>query len=142
MTIVAGDAGGKRKAEALAKKMVRGNWSNPPTHGAAIVEMVLTDPALRAEWEAELAEMRDRIKQMRVRMADSLQQRHPNRGFNAVKQQAGMFSYSGLRPSEAERLRRDHHIYVLDTGRICVAGLNEHNITRFLDAVSASLDPA
>ncbi len=140
LTIVAQDAGGRAKVEALAKRMVRTTWSNPPLHGAVIAEMILATPELRAEWEKELAEMRDRIRAMRIRMADSLQQRHPHRGFAAVKAQRGMFSYTGLTPEEIARLRDRHHIYALDTGRICVAALNNGNIDRVLDAISAELE--
>ena len=123
LTIVAADPAMRTKVEALAKRLVRASYSNPHTHGAAIVETVLSDPALRADWERELAEMRERIRGMRVRMADSLQRRHPERGFDAIKGQKGMFSYTGLTPSEAVRLREQHEVYALETGRICVAAV-------------------
>ena len=137
LTIVAQDPTMRAKGEALAKRLVRASYSNPHTHGAAIVETVLTDPALRTDWERELAEMRERIRSMRVRMADSLQQRHPERGFGAIKAQKGMFSYTGLTPSEAAHLREAHEVYALDTGRICVAAVNAHNIERVVDAIDA-----
>ena len=137
LTIVAETPAMKAKVEALAKRLVRASYSNPHTHGAAIVETVLTDPELRADWERELAEMRERIRGMRVRMADSLQQRHPERGFDAIKVQKGMFSYTGLTPAEAVRLREDHEVYALETGRICVAAVNTHNIERVVDAIDA-----
>lgn len=139
LTIVADDKTAKARVEALAKRLVRTNYSNPHTHGAAIVETVLTTPELRADWERELSEMRERILGMRNRLADSLQQRHPERGFDVIKAQKGMFSYSGLTPEEAVRLRQEHEIYALETGRICVAALNAHNIDRVLDAVDAVL---
>ncbi|SFI73778.1 aromatic-amino-acid transaminase [Methylobacterium brachiatum] len=137
LTIVAENPAMKTKVEALAKRLVRASYSNPVTHGAAIVEMVLTDPELRADWERELAEMRERIRSMRVRMADSLQQRHPERGFDAIKAQKGMFSYTGLTPTEATRLREEHEVYALETGRICVAAVNTHNIDHVVDAIDA-----
>ncbi len=139
ITFVTAGADDAARVHALAKRLIRVNYSNPPTHGAALVEAVLTTPALRAEWEAELAEMRERIQQMRVRMADSLQQRHPQRGFDAIKRQRGMFSYSGITAEEAQEMRKQHGVYALDTGRICVAALNEGNIGVALDAVSAAL---
>jgi len=139
LTIVAADPAMRAKVEALAKRLVRASYSNPHTHGAAIVETVLTDPALRADWEKELGQMRERIKEMRVRMADSLHQRHPDRGFEAIKVQKGMFSYTGLSPDEAVRLRDEHEVYALETGRVCVAALNTHNIDRVLDAIDASV---
>lgn len=139
LTIVAADPAMRAKVEALAKRLVRWSYSNPVTHGAAIVEIVLTDPALRADWEKELGQMRERIQAMRVRMADSLHQRHPDRGFEAIKVQKGMFSYTGLTPDEAVRLRDQHEVYALETGRVCVAALNTHNIDRVLDAIDASV---
>ncbi len=137
LTIVAADPAMRGKVEALAKRLVRASYSNPHTHGAAIVETVLTDPELRADWERELAEMRTRIHGIRTRLADSLQQRHPERGFDAIKAQKGMFSYTGLTPSEAVRLREQHEVYALETGRICVAAVNTHNIARVVDAIDA-----
>ncbi len=139
LTIVAADPAMRAKVEALAKRLVRWSYSNPVTHGAAIVEIVLNDPALRADWEKELGQMRERIQEMRVRMADSLHQRHPDRGFEAIKVQKGMFSYTGLSPDEAVRLREEHEVYALETGRVCVAALNAHNIDRVLDAVDAAV---
>lgn len=139
LTIVASDPAMRAKVEALAKRVVRWSYSNPVTHGAAIVEIVLTDPALRADWEKELGQMRERIQEMRVRMADSLHQRHPDRGFEAIKVQKGMFSYTGLSPDEAVRLREEHEVYALETGRVCVAALNAHNIDRVLDAIDAAV---
>ncbi len=139
MTVVAADATKRQKVEALTKQLIRGTYSNPPTHGAAIVELVLTTPELRADWEQELGQMRERILGMRKRLADSLQQRHPQRGFDAIKRQKGMFSYTGLRPDEAVRLRTEHEIYALETGRVCVAALNSHTIDRVLDALDAVL---
>ena len=137
LTIVAENPAMKAKVEAFAKRLVRASYSNPHTHGAAIVEIVLTDPELRADWERELGEMRDRIRAMRERMADSLQQRHPERGFDAIKAQKGMFSYTGLSPEEATRLREEHEVYALETGRICVAAVNTHNIDHVIDAIDA-----
>ena len=139
LTIVAADPAMRAKVEALAKRLVRWSYSNPVTHGAAIVEIVLTDPALRADWEKELGQMRERIQEMRVRMADSLHQRHPDRGFEAIKVQKGMFSYTGLSPDEAVRLREQHEVYALETGRVCVAALNTHNIDRVLDAIDGAV---
>jgi aromatic-amino-acid transaminase len=140
LTIVAEDREGRTRVEALAKRMIRTSYSNPPTHGAIIVEMVLTTPALRAEWESELSEMRERIRAMRNRLADSLHQRHPSRGFDAIKAQKGMFSYTGMRAAEAVRLREEHRIYALETGRICVAALNSGNIDRVIDAIDGVLE--
>jgi len=136
LTIVSRDAGRTREVEAFAKRIIRTAYSNPPTHGATLVERVLCTPELCAEWEAELTEIRLRVRSMRARFVESLSARLPQRSFEAVTRQKGMFSYSGLSPSEAEALRRDHGIFILDTGRICVAALNEHNIDRVVQAIS------
>ncbi|WP_433766735.1 amino acid aminotransferase [Pseudomonas putida] len=117
------------------KRVIRTNYSNPPTHGATIVAAVLNSPELRAQWEAELAEMRLRIKGMRTQMVDLLAKNAPQRDFSFVGRQCGMFSYSGLSVEQVHRLRNEFGIYALDTGRICVAALNQSNIKTVTDAI-------
>ncbi|MBV4487214.1 aspartate/tyrosine/aromatic aminotransferase [Pseudomonas sp. SWRI153] len=117
------------------KRVIRTNYSNPPTHGASIVAAVLNNPELRAQWEAELAEMRLRIRGMRTQMVDLLAQKAPGRDFSFVGRQRGMFSYSGLTTEQVHRLRNEFGIYALDTGRICVAALNQSNINAVTDAI-------
>lgn len=117
------------------KRVIRTNYSNPPTHGASIVAAVLNSPELRAQWEAELAEMRLRIRGMRTQMVDLLAEKAPGRDFSFVGRQRGMFSYSGLTTAQVHRLRNEFGIYALDTGRICVAALNQSNIKAVTDAI-------
>lgn len=117
------------------KRVIRTNYSNPPTHGASIVAAVLNSPVLRAQWEEELAEMRLRIRGMRIQMVDLLAKNAPQRDFSFVARQRGMFSYSGLTVEQVTRLRNEFGIYALDTGRICVAALNQSNI----DAVTKAI---
>ncbi|SCY45392.1 MULTISPECIES: amino acid aminotransferase [unclassified Pseudomonas] len=117
------------------KRVIRTNYSNPPTHGASIVAAVLNSPELRAQWEAELAEMRLRIRGMRDQMVDMLAKAAPQHDFSFVARQSGMFSYSGLSVEQVTRLRNEFGIYALDTGRICVAALNQNNI----DAVTKAI---
>ena len=117
------------------KRVIRTNYSNPPTHGASIVAAVLNSPELRAQWEAELAEMRLRIRGMRTQMVDTLAKNAPQRDFSFVGRQRGMFSYSGLSVEQVHRLRNEFGIYALDTGRICVAALNQSNIKVVTDAI-------
>ncbi|VVM41522.1 MULTISPECIES: amino acid aminotransferase [Pseudomonas] len=117
------------------KRVIRTNYSNPPTHGASVVAAVLNSPELRAQWEAELAEMRLRIRGMRTQMVDLLAQKAPQRDFSFVGRQCGMFSYSGLTVEQVHRLRNEFGIYALDTGRICVAALNQSNIKVVTDAI-------
>ena len=117
------------------KRVIRTNYSNPPTHGASVVAAVLNSPELRAQWEAELAEMRLRIRGMRTQMVETLAKHAPQRDFSFVGRQRGMFSYSGLSVEQVHRLRNEFGIYALDTGRICVAALNQSNIKAVTDAI-------
>ncbi|MFK7607809.1 MULTISPECIES: amino acid aminotransferase [unclassified Pseudomonas] len=117
------------------KRVIRTNYSNPPTHGASIVAAVLNSPELRAQWEAELAEMRLRIRGMRLQMVELLAKKAPEHDFSFVARQRGMFSYSGLTVEQVARLRSEFGIYALDTGRICVASLNQRNIEAVTDAI-------
>ena len=117
------------------KRVIRTNYSNPPTHGASIVAAVLNSPELRAQWEAELAEMRLRIRGMRNQMVDMLAKAAPQHDFSFVARQRGMFSYSGLTVEQVTRLRNEFGIYALDTGRICVAALNQKNIEAVTKAI-------
>jgi aromatic-amino-acid transaminase len=121
------------------KIMIRTNYSNPPTHGAQVVATVLNTPALRAQWEQELAGMRSRIKQMRHALVDKLRAAGAKQDFGFVADQVGMFSYSGLTKAQMERLRSDFGVYGVDSGRICVAALNGKNIDYVARAIAAVL---
>lgn len=117
------------------KRVIRTNYSNPPTHGAAVVAHVLNDPELNALWQAELAEMRERILLMRKLMVEQLAAKGAARDFSFVAEQRGMFSYSGLSSEQVDRLRDKFAIYAVGTGRICVAALNMNNINVVTDAI-------
>jgi aromatic-amino-acid transaminase len=117
------------------KIMIRTNYSNPPTHGGAVVAAVLGDPELRALWEQELAAMRERIKQMRTLLVEKLKSAGVKQDMSFITQQIGMFSYSGLTKDQMVRLRNEFGVYGTDTGRMCVAALNSKNI----DYVCASI---
>jgi aromatic-amino-acid transaminase len=121
------------------KRVVRTNYSNPPTHGGKVVAMTLTTPDLRALWERELGEMRDRIKTMRKALVDGIQSRVPGSDFSFVLRQRGMFSYSGLTKAQVLRLREEYSIYAIETGRICVAALNAKNVAYAADAIARVL---
>jgi aromatic-amino-acid transaminase len=118
-----------------AKRVIRTNYSNPPTHGATVVASVLNSPELRALWEQELGEMRERIRDMRLAMVEQLAALGAKRDFSFVARQRGMFSYSGLTAEQVERLKTEFGIYAVGTGRICVAALNRSN----LDAVTKAI---
>jgi len=118
------------------KRVIRSNYSNPPTHGAQVVATVLNTPALRQLWEEELAGMRTRIKQMRVALRDKLQAAGLKQDFRFITDQKGMFSYTGLSTSQMQRLRNEFGIYGVDSGRICVAALNGRNIDAVVRAIA------
>jgi aromatic-amino-acid transaminase len=118
------------------KKVIRTNYSNPPTHGAAIVAMVLNSPKLRQMWEDELAQMRDRIKAMRQGLKQKLAAAGVQQDFSFIEAQRGMFSYSGLTANQVSKLQEQDGIYALSTGRICVAALNTKNIDRVAQAIA------
>jgi len=136
MSVIASDADEASRVLSQVKRVVRANYSNPPTHGGEVVAMVLASPELRALWEAELATMRDRIKLMRAALVAKLHERLPNRDFTYMLHQRGMFSYSGLDKAQVLRLRSEYSIYAVDTGRICVAALNSHNVGYVADAIA------
>lgn len=121
------------------KRVIRTNYSNPPTHGGTLVATVLNSPELRAQWEQELGEMRDRIKQMRQAFVEKLKIKAPQHDFSFVLQQRGMFSYSGLTAEQVEHLKNEFGIYAVSTGRICVAALNSKNIDYVTDAIAKIL---
>ncbi|MDE2343815.1 MAG: aspartate/tyrosine/aromatic aminotransferase [Betaproteobacteria bacterium] len=118
------------------KRIVRTNYSNPPTHGAQIVATVLATPELRALWEQELGAMRDRIKTMRQSFVAKLKAKLPNHDFSFVAQQSGMFSFSGLTQAQVAKLKSEFSVYAVDSGRICVAALNTRNIDTVVDAIA------
>jgi aromatic-amino-acid transaminase len=115
---------------------VRRIYSSPPMHSAQIVARVLGDATLRAQWESELAAMRERIARMRRALHDRLVARVPGRDFGYFLTQRGMFSYTGLTAAQVDRLREEHAVYLIRSGRICVAGLNESNVERTAEAMA------
>jgi aromatic-amino-acid transaminase len=119
------------------KIVIRTNYSNPPTHGATVVATVLNTPALRAMWEEELAGMRQRIKAMRIALVAKLQAAGVKGDLSFITTQQGMFSYSGLNAQQMQRLRSEFGIYGVDSGRICVAALNQNNLDAVAKAIAA-----
>ena len=118
------------------KIMIRTNYSNPPTHGGAVVALVLGDDHLRTQWEVELAGMRDRIKRMRQALVDGLKAAGVKQDMSFITTQVGMFSYSGLSKEQMVRLRSEFGVYGTDSGRMCVAALNEGNIEHVCQAIA------
>ncbi|MEL4503650.1 amino acid aminotransferase [Luteococcus sp. H138] len=136
LSVVCRDADEAQRVHSQLCKVIRTNYSCPPSHGAAIVTTVLGDAELRVSWEAELAGMRSRIRTMREALAAGLRAAGAEQ-MDFVLQQNGMFSYSGLSVEQMHRLRTDHGVYGTDDGRICVAGLNEENVGYVAKAIAA-----
>ncbi len=139
LSIVAANAEEGSRVLSQLKRVVRTNYSNPPMHGGQVVATALASPELRQLWEAELAAMRVRIREMRELMVAKLKEKAPAHDFAFVTAQRGMFSYSGLTKAQVDRLRNEFSIYAVDTGRICVAPLNHANIDRVVEAIAAVL---
>ena len=118
------------------KRVVRTNYSNPPTYGGKVVATVLTTPELRALWDRELGQMRERIKAMRHTLVEKVAARAPGFDLGFVIEQRGMFSYSGLSKEQVHRLRSESSVYAIDSGRICVAALNTKNVDYVADAIA------
>ncbi|WP_313703224.1 amino acid aminotransferase [Massilia sp.] len=138
LSVVASNAEEAARLLSQLKRVVRTNYSNPPIHGGKVVATVLSTPELRQMWEDELAGMRVRIKEMREALVQKLAEKAPGRDFAFVREQVGMFSYSGLTKEQVGKLR-EQSIYAVDTGRICVAALNSKNIDLVVDAIAKVL---
>jgi aspartate/tyrosine/aromatic aminotransferase len=144
LTAVTTSANAAANVLSQLKVCVRTNFSNPPAHGSAIVTEILQDPALRAQWEEEVALMRDRINSMRTLLVDRLKEYTTGAAsgsgdFSFIARQRGMFSFSGLTPQQVERLRSEHAVYIVGSGRINVAGVTPDNVDGLCRAVAAVL---
>ena len=139
LSIVADSAEEADRVMSQLKLVIRTNYSNPPTHGATVVGLVLNTPELNALWQKELGEMRERIQLMRKLMVEQLAAKGAKRDFSFVAEQRGMFSYSGLTKEQVDRLREEFAIYAVSSGRICVAALNLNNIDAVTDAIAQVL---
>ncbi|AFJ48712.1 amino acid aminotransferase [Shimwellia blattae] len=119
------------------KATVRRIYSSPPNYGAQVVSLVLNDPQLRASWLAEVESMRQRIVEMRRILVETLKTRLPGRDFSYLQRQRGMFSYTGLSAQQVERLREEFGVYLIASGRMCLAGLNLNNVDDVARAIAA-----
>ena len=137
LSVVANDKEEAARVLSQLKIVIRTNYSNPPIHGGAVVAAVLGDPALRAQWESELGEMRVRIKAMRQKLVDGLKAAGVQQDMSFITTQIGMFSYSGLSKEQMIRLRSEFGVYGTDTGRMCVAALNSKNVDYVCKAIAA-----
>jgi aromatic-amino-acid transaminase len=136
LNVVAATSEEGARALSQIKRLVRANYSNPPSHGSQIVATVLASPELRALWEQELGQMRERIKSVRKLLVEKIHARVPGADFGFVTRQRGMFSYSGLTREQVVRMREEFAVYAIESGRICVAALNSRNIDYSADAIA------
>jgi aspartate/tyrosine/aromatic aminotransferase len=139
LTIVGATAEQAQAVMSQLKLVIRANYSNPPAHGGGIVVTVLQDAGLRARWEAEVAEIRDRINGMRRLFVETLKAKGVARDFSFIIEQRGMFSFSGLTKEQVAELREKHAIYIVGSGRINVAGMTEANMDRLCEAIASVL---
>lgn len=137
LTLVTASKDESARVLSQVKRVIRTNYSNPPTHGGAIVAAVLSNPVLRQQWENELATMRERIRAMRIALVDKLKALGVAQDFSFVVKQRGMFSYTGLTAQQVEQLKAEFGIYAVSTGRICLAVLNSKNIDYVATAIAA-----
>jgi aspartate/tyrosine/aromatic aminotransferase len=140
LTVVAQNADAATRALSQVRISIRTNYSNPPTHGAAIVAAVLSDSELRRQWEGELAAMRDRIHQMRRLFVETMREKAPQHDFSFLIHQKGMFSFSGLSNLQVDELKTKHAVYVVGNGgRMNVAGMTRENMEPLCTAIAAVL---
>ena len=136
LTVLTESSAEAKRVLSQVKRVIRTNYSSPPSHGAQLVAMVLSDPDLRGQWEAELTGMRARIQQMRGKFVAMLREKGIEQDFSFIQQQHGMFSYSGLTAEQVKTLREKNSLYIVGSGRICVAALNEQNIGGICEALA------
>ena len=137
LSVVCDDAETADRVFGQLKFTVRSNYSSPPNYGAQIVSHVLNDAALKAAWLEEVEGMRRRILEMRETLVASLRDALPDHDFEHLLRQRGMFSYTGFSAEQADRLRDEHGVYILASGRVCVAGLNRSNVGQVAEAFAA-----
>ncbi|EHA1125375.1 aspartate/tyrosine/aromatic aminotransferase [Vibrio navarrensis] len=138
-TLVAENQDVAETAFSQVKAIIRSIYSNPPAHGSAVVTYILSDAALRAEWEAEVAEMRDRIQEMRELFVATLKAEGVDADFSFIERQNGMFSFSGLNKEQVARLKEEFAIYIVGSGRISVAGMTKENMGPLCKALAQVL---
>ncbi|MCE2656897.1 MAG: aromatic amino acid transaminase [Rubrivivax sp.] len=140
LSVVCADAAEADRVLGQLKSTVRRIYSNPGLHAAGIISRVLTDPALRASWERDVAAMRERILAMRRALHGVLAARLPGRPLGYLLSQRGMFSYTGLSAAQVDRLRDEFAVYLVRSGRLCVAGLNTRNVDATAAAMAAVME--
>ena len=139
LSMVCADADEASRALGQMQQAVRRNYSSPPAYGSRVIETALLDPELRQVWEGEVNAMRERIHAMRERLHHGLVQYRPDYDWGFLLAQSGMFSYAPVLAPHMATLSKDHGVYIIESGRICVAGLNTGNVDRVAQAFAAVL---
>ena len=142
LSLVAADAKAAEAAFSHVKTVVRVIYSNPPAHGGSVVACILKDAALRAQWEKEVAAMRERIARVRRDLVGGLSKRHASMDFSFITHQKGMFSFSGLSDAQVNYLREKKSVYMVGGGRLNVAGITARNLDYTCDSIIEALQKA
>jgi aspartate aminotransferase len=137
--LLASDTKAKDIVYSQVNNVVRTIYSVPPDHGAVVVATILDDPELKAEWRVELAEMRGRLREMRVLLNDALEARVPSHDFSHLVRARGMFCFLGISKEQVNRLKKEYGVYMVGSSRINTAGITAHNVTYLADAIAATL---
>lgn len=136
LSVIAASTDEANAAFSIIGQAIRANYSMPPAHGAAVVYTIMNDPELKAEWELEVTAMRDRINRLREKLVNKLAASGVNKDFAFIKDQRGMFSYSGLTLEQVRQLRSEYSIYIADTGRMSIAGVSDKNIDYLCESIA------
>ena len=140
ITIIAHDSGKATAVESVIHNITRKNYSMPPTHGPAVIDIILHSDELRAQWMSELEGMRNRINGLRKTMSDKISASGIQRDFSFLERQSGMFSFMGLSVEQVLRLRDEFAIYTVNSSRVNVASFNQSNMDYFVEALATVLD--
>ncbi|MBT5861298.1 MAG: aspartate/tyrosine/aromatic aminotransferase [Gammaproteobacteria bacterium] len=139
LSMLAADSAARDVVDSQVNNIVRTIYSVPPDHGAAVVSLILNDAELRSAWVIELAEMRERLKNMRIMLNDALVLRAPKHDFSHLVRATGMFCFLGISAEQVLRLKKDFGIYMVDSSRINVAGITPGNVNYLADSIVATL---
>ena len=139
LSLLAVDSATRNVVSSQVNNLVRTIYSVPPDHGAAVVSLILHDDELRSAWVSELAEMRERLIEMRVLLNDALVEKAPDHDFSHLKRATGMFCFLGITAEQVLRLKKDFGVYMVDSSRINVAGITPDNVDYLADAIAATL---
>ncbi|MEM9687860.1 MAG: amino acid aminotransferase [Pseudomonadota bacterium] len=140
LSILVRDSATRERVQSQCNTIVRTLYSMPPDHGAAVVSIILSNAALRSQWENEVADMRTRISGMRHLLHDALTDKAPGRDFGHLVRARGMFCFLGITPEQVGRLKKHHAVYMVDSSRINVAGINADNVDYLATSIAAVLD--